>query len=229
MARAKADKRPLTSERIEMAALELIDREGLAGFSTRKLAGELHCEAMSIYHYFPSKGHLLDALVDRVVGEQLTVLEPHAGDWRRRLEAAAREWRTIALKRPHFHAYLALHRLNTPKALIWLNGIIGVFRQLGLGEETGVRAFRTFGYYLMGSLLDETAGYARGPSTVDPVPDELLAAEYPNVAAAGKWFRPEQLEATFELGLKVMLDGIERELAATASGAGGPIRSGTSK
>jgi AcrR family transcriptional regulator len=218
---AKTAREPLTPERIEAAALELIERQGLAGFSTRELAGELHCEAMSIYHYFPSKGHLLDALVDRVVGEEMTVLEPHARDWRRRIEGVAREWRAIALKRPHFHAYLAVHRLNTPKALIWLNGIIGVFRQLGLGEETGVRTFRTFGYYIMGSLLDETAGYSRGPSTVDPVPDELLAAKYPNVAAAGKWFRPEQLEATFEHGLKVALDGIERELAATESGEGG--------
>ena len=216
MARAKAtvgeSKEPLSAERIELAALELIEAEGLTAFSTRKLAAELRCEAMSIYHYFPSKGHLMDALVDRVIGAELSVLEPHGRDWRPRLEHAAREWRAMALRHPHFFGYLAVHRLNTPQGLKWLNGVIGVMQQIGLGQESGVRLFRSIGYYLTGAMLDETAGYSRGPSTVEPVPDEVTTARYPYVAAAGRWFQPEHREATFELGLKTLLDGIERML-----------------
>jgi AcrR family transcriptional regulator len=81
--RAKAQqKEPLSAERIEQAALALIEIEGVEGFSTRKLAAELGCEAMSIYHYFPSKGHLMDALVDRVMGEEMEVLGPDPTRWR---------------------------------------------------------------------------------------------------------------------------------------------------
>ena len=58
----------LTRERIEIAALALIDEEGIEAFSTRKLGVRLGCEAMSIYHHFPSKAHILDALADRVLG-----------------------------------------------------------------------------------------------------------------------------------------------------------------
>ena len=56
MARATAriEKEPLSSERLELAALELIEEEGMAAFSTRRLAARLGYEAMSIYHYFPS-------------------------------------------------------------------------------------------------------------------------------------------------------------------------------
>lgn len=219
-ATAKWIKKPLSRERIELAALALIEQEGLESFSTRKLAGELHCEAMSIYHYFPSKGHLLDALVDRVMGEELTVLAANGEDWRRRIEAAGREWRALALKHPHFFSYLAMHRLNTPKALAWLNGILGVLNSIGLSEEVAVRSFRAVGYYLMGALLDETAGYSRGPSTVDPVPDQVMIASFPYVVAAGKWFRPQQWEGTFELGLASLLDGIERKLAIRRSLSG---------
>ena len=210
--RAKT-KESLSAERIERAALALIEIGGVEGFSTRKLAAELGCEAMSIYHYFPSKGHLMDALVDRVMGEEMEVLEPDPAHWRKRLEAAARQWRAMALRHPHFFGFLAMHRLNTPKALRWLDGILALFASTGLSHEAGVRMFRAMGYYLGGALLDETQGYARGPSTVEPVPEDVMARDYPHVVLAGKWFQPTQWERTFDLGLKVILDGIERTVA----------------
>ena len=88
MAKKTEPREPLSADRIETAALDLIEKEGLDAFSTRKLAATLSCEAMSIYHYFPSKGHLMDALVDRVIGNELTVLSPAAGPWRKQMEAA---------------------------------------------------------------------------------------------------------------------------------------------
>lgn len=212
-------KKPLSPERIVLVALDLIEREGLAAFSTRKLAAELRCEAMSIYHYFPSKGHLMDALVDRVMGTEVSMLEPTRSDWRRRIEDVAREMRALAYRRPHFFGYLATHRMNTPRALRSLDGIIGVFQNLGIGEEAGVRMFRAFSYYVMGALSDETAGYARGASTVEPIPDDVMEAEFSHVAAAAKWFQPEHWDATFELGLKVMLDGFERMIAEAGRGS----------
>ncbi len=210
---------PLSRERIEEAALALIERDGLDAFSMRSLGRELNCQAMSLYHYFPSKGHVMDALVDRIMGSEMTVLEPNARDWRQRLEASAREWRALAHRRPHFFGYLAMHRLNTPNALRWLNGITGVFTSAGAGGEAGVRMFRILGYYLVGALLDETAGYSSGHSTVEPVPDEVMNAEFPYVVSAGQWYRPEEWEGTFERGLKVLLDGFERMVDMRAAGA----------
>src|SRR4051812_14453640 len=57
----------LSRERIAAVALALVDREGLAALSTRRLGDELGCEAMSIYHHFPNKAHLMDALVDLMI------------------------------------------------------------------------------------------------------------------------------------------------------------------
>jgi AcrR family transcriptional regulator len=213
-ARSKAVKQPLSQEWIETTALELIEAEGLSGFSTRKLAAALHCEAMSIYHYFPSKDHLMDALVDRVMGAEMSVLEPDAANWRQQFEFSAREWRTLALRRPHFFGFLVMHRLNTPTALRWLNGLVALFRTLGLGDEYASRMFRVMGFYLAGALLEETAGYWRGHSTVEPVPDDVMVERYPDVVAAAPYFREAHWEATFEFGLKSFLDAIERDLSA---------------
>lgn len=211
--KTKSPKEPLSRERIELAAFDLIEEEGLEAASTRKLAAKLGCEAMSIYHYFPSKGHLMDALMDRVVAEELTVVSPGAAPWREQVEQGAREWRTLALRRPNFFPFFALHRFNTPKALHWLNGMLALYGSLGLDEETAVRLFRVTGYYLDGSLLDESVGYSRGPSTVEPATDAVMAEHYPAVVAAGRWFVPSEREATFESGLRVVLDAIEREIA----------------
>src|SRR3989442_13967025 len=59
----------LSRELIAAAAMALVDREGLAALSTRRLGEELGCEAMSIYHHFPSKAHLMDALVDLMLAQ----------------------------------------------------------------------------------------------------------------------------------------------------------------
>jgi AcrR family transcriptional regulator len=217
-ARSKRAKQPLSQERIEVAALELIEVEGLPQFSTRKLAAALHCEAMSIYHYFPSKDHLMDALVDRVMGAEMSVLAPEPANWRKQLEFMAREWRSLALHRPHFFGYLAMHRLNTPLALRWLDSIVGLFRALGLGDEYASRMFRAIGFYLTGALIEETAGYWRGHSTVEPLPDDVMEERYPNVVAVGPWFQEKHWEATFEFGLKVFIDSVERDLAAAQRG-----------
>ena len=76
----------LSREMIEDAAFEVIEREGLAGFSMRKLAAALGCEAMSIYHHFPSVAHLHEALVDRLVG---SLEMPDASlPWRQRMRIA---------------------------------------------------------------------------------------------------------------------------------------------
>ena len=44
---------------------------------------------------------------------------------------------------------------------------------------------------------------------VAPVPDEILARDYPNVAAAGRYFRADEFDANFEIGLEMLLEGVE--------------------
>src|SRR5205085_2270993 len=59
----------LSRELVAQTAMALVDRDGLEGLSFRKLGAGLGCEAMSIYHHFPSKAHLIDALIDLMLSE----------------------------------------------------------------------------------------------------------------------------------------------------------------
>lgn len=200
-----AKREPLSRERIELAALALIEQVGLDAFSTRKLGDMLGCEAMSIYHHFPSKAHLLDALVDRVVAS--VDLPARELDSVERLRRLARAWRAMALRHPRFFPWLALHRLNSETGVRFLNEILLAFRDAGLDRETAARLFRVMAYFLMGAALDEISGYAKGPSSLAPISDVELARRFPQIAEAGEFFAPAHFERTFEMGLELFLCG----------------------
>jgi AcrR family transcriptional regulator len=201
-----AAREPLSRERIELAALDLIEQVGLEGFSTRKLGEALGCEAMSIYHHFPSKSHLLNALLDRVLAARPM---PDANlapiEWIRQV---AYWYRQVGTDHPKLFQYIALHRMNTRTGLGLLNAIIGAFGKLGLDAEDAARLFRGYSYYVTGAILDETSGYAKGPSAAEPVPDDEVARDYPNVVAAGPYFKQQHFDRTFSAGLEIFIQAL---------------------
>lgn len=205
----------LSRERIAAVALALVDREGLAALTTRRLGDELGCEAMSVYHHFPSKAHLMDALIDLMLADARASMA-WEGDWLERLRKAAHGFRAMALKHPKLFPFFAVHRLNTPSGVGYIDGIIGILRDAGFSDRDAARYFREIGYYLTGAALDESAGYANGPSAAEPVSSETIARDFKHLAAAAPYFQPGHFQATFEAGLEMLLEGIRR-----ARGTGG--------
>ena len=199
----------LSRERIVAAALELVARDGLAALSTRRLGQQLGCEAMSIYHHFAGKQHLLDALVDHVIASfewpdpGLAPLD--------RLRAAMRAYRAMGHRHPALFPLVALHRLNTETGVRFIEGILALVQGVVSDAERAARHFRVLGYYLVGAVLDETSGYARGPSAAVPVSDEFIVRECPRLVAASRWFKQDQWDRSFELGVEALLQAMQRD------------------
>jgi AcrR family transcriptional regulator len=198
----------LTRDGIAAAALTLVDREGIAALSYRRVAEAIGCEAMSLYHYFPSKAHLIDAVIDRVFGE--LEVPPPGGAWLDRVRKAAWNYRAMALGHPKLYSLIAVHRMNTAVGVRKLDEIIGLFREGGFDDATAAGLFRNFGYYITGAALDETAGYANGPSAAEPVSDAEIARDCPNLAAVAPYFKPQHFEQTFARGIDLFLEGMAR-------------------
>ena len=199
---------PLSRERIVQAALALIERDGLDAFSTRNLGRELGCEAMSIYHFFPSKQHLIDALVDHAVGSIVFAQEGSAVE---RLRAAMRSYRQMAHRYAKLFPVIALHRLNTPTGVGVIEKLLVIAREATGDDELAARWFRVLGYYLTGAALDETAGYAKGPSAAEPVSAAFVERECPQLARSARFFQQDEWDTTFELGLEAMLAQVPRQ------------------
>ena len=213
--------RQLSRQRIVAVALGLVDRHGLSGLTFRRLGEALMCEAMSIYHYFPSKQHLLDAMVEKMlvgIAEPAADLEPIE-----RLRFLGFEYRAMAHRHPRFFPLVALHRLNMPAGVAFIERMLGHFLAAVPDDRVAAQVFRIFGYYLVGAALDETAGYAAGPSAAEPVSDEYIARECPHLAAAAPYFKAPWFRSTFELGLEMLLKGIgDARAAALANLAKSP-------
>jgi AcrR family transcriptional regulator len=203
----------LTRDGIAEAALALIDRQGLEALSYRRLAEAIGCEAMSLYHYFPSKAHLVDAVIDRVIGT--LQVPPRGGEWLDRVRKAAWNYRAMALGHPKLYPLMAVHRMNTAVGVRKLDEIIGLFRDGGFDDAAAAQLFRDFGYYITGAALDETAGYAKGPSAAEPVSDAEIARDCPNLAAMAPYFKPQHFEPTFAHGLELLLEGMARQRKKT--------------
>lgn len=218
MARRTSDEpdagQPLSRERIVQAALDEVAENGLSVLSMRRVAQRLDCEAMSLYHHFPSKQHLLDAMVDHMLlaarqpPQELPPVE--------RLRFAMYEFRATANRFPAMYPLRAVHRLNTPTGVRYIESILRLIRDVVPDEELAARYFRAIGYYLTGASLDETAGYAKGPSAAEPVDGAFIARECPGLAAAARFFKADDWDRTFELGVNALLDAIARDVAALA-------------
>ena len=201
--RRRPPREPLTRERIVEAALAVIEGDGLAAFSTRKLAERLGCEAMSIYHHCESKQHRLDALVEHAIG---TVEVPAPGpDGEERLRRLLESYRAMARRWPKLFPLVALHRLNMPAGIRFIESIVSVLHARMQDPELTARHFRAVGYYLIGACLEETAGYAKGPSAAEPVDDAFVAREAPHLATVARYFAPSEWDRTWQLGVDALI------------------------
>jgi AcrR family transcriptional regulator len=215
--KAVAVREPLSRERIVRAALEQVQHDGLAQLSTRRLGQRLGCEAMSIYHHFPSKAHLLDALVDHAIAS--VSLPPPDLDPADRLRRLCHAYRAMAHRNPALFPLVAVHRLNTPIGVRFIDAVIAMIQDLEPDPQAAARQFRAVGYYLVGACLDETSGYAMGPSAAEPVSDDYIAAHCPALVSAAPYFQRQHWDATFDLGVQALIDSVSRDAKPARSAA----------
>jgi AcrR family transcriptional regulator len=206
--RSTLPRAPLDRTRIVSAALDLIDRGGLDAFTTRKLGAELGVEAMAIYHHFPNKAALLDA-----VAEHLLLLAPVPSrgrkNWQQWMRAQARSYYGLAKMHPNAFALLAARRFNTPEALAWFERILGVFREAGFDAKHAARAFRAIGAVAGGCGMAYCASLdaLTKPSIFDA---EERLAPYPLVAQSAPFLQIQELDKIFEFALDAVIRGLSQ-------------------
>ena len=200
----RAPKAPeLSNATICAAALELIDEEGLAEFSTRKLGRVLGCEAMAIYWYYASKDALLDAVVDTLmVPVARAVASRDTHDWIGMLRELAHAYRRVAHEHPNAFPLLATRRFASEGTYAFLDQLFELARAQGIDDRVTAKFYRVVSSYCSGFALNELA--AQDPRTA------ALRKRYPRAAAVSTWLEPQHLDEIFNFGLELQLSALAR-------------------
>jgi AcrR family transcriptional regulator len=198
------------------AALAIVDAEGLAALTMRRLGAELGVEAMSLYRHVPSKEALLDGIVELIVLEIDVPSDPD-GDWEASCRRIARSYRQAAHRHPGAFPLVTTRPLNTPEALRRLEGNFEILRRAGFDEQGAIVAFRTIAAYVRGFALEEVTGRALGAqanrSERQLDPRTLSAQEFPRLAELAPRLVAADRGAEFDRGLDLILTGLRAELA----------------
>ena len=194
----------LTRSAVVCAAIAIADSDGLQAVSIRRVAAQLGVRPMSLYSHIASKDDLLDLMANDVIAEVL-VREPLPEHWREALASIARHsyaafiahpWVLEAFsRRPRIGPNVLRHAEQSATAVA--------------GLELDAREART----VLGIVDDYTIGHAiRVVSLGDHIPPlpDVDASEFPHLARVPPVAADEPLEESFEIGLDVLLDGVER-------------------
>lgn len=213
----------LDRDKITAATVRLLDAEGLAKFSMRRLAAELDVTAMSLYWYVDAKDDLLELAMDSVYAE---IGHPReSADWRDRLRELARSYREL-LVRHVWVSPLAGHFLNIgPHSMLFSYAVQDVIRATGLPlkHQTGALAavFQfVYGFgTIEGHLLERSKGvglsqdeyFRRAVAAVRSRPElkEIVDSSQDLMDARGGETVEEMRERDYVFALDLLVAGIE--------------------
>ena len=205
-------KSPLLSRTLIIgAALALIDAEGLAALSTRRLALELGVSGPSLYNHFPTKDDLLEAVADSVIA-QIDIRALDTAPWPQALSGWARSYRTALAEHPNLVPIAGQGPGRRPSALRMADTVYGALVAAGWPPREATRIGALMRFFVIGSALGSFAGgFVPDPS--------VYTAEYPHLQEAHLLAERRQSvdEGAFELGLTALIAGLQQQFADLGS------------
>ena len=205
----------LTAETVLAAGRTLVERQGVDALTMRRLAETLGVAPNTLYSYFPDKASLLDALLDSLLAE-IDVPGLERMDWRNGLVALMTASRAMLLARADLLPQLFSRPMRGPQATRLGEATLALLARGGIEGGAAVDALRALLTFTFGSVALDA------PRRLEPDPEarrRASAAAFasdpasPRMAEVGDPLSRPPSEGSFEIGLRWLIDGIERSNA----------------
>ena len=201
----------LSRQAVLEAAVEMADAAGVESLSMRSLGARLGVEAMSLYNHVSNKDDLLSGIADLVWSG--VDLAPDSSGWRegvRRISLSAHE---ALLAHPWA---CRVHNSGVgPSRLRCMNAVLGHLRSGGFAADVAYHAHHTLDGHIFGYTL-QVLDYAAGDQGATDATEQLIASladELPwFMEHLGQHMAGDVPGRGFEIGLDLILDGLERGL-----------------
>ncbi|WP_432981106.1 TetR/AcrR family transcriptional regulator C-terminal domain-containing protein [Dactylosporangium sp. CA-233914] len=212
MPRKRGERAGLTREQVLDAALALVDRAGLPALTMRALGAELGVEAMTVYHYVPSKEALIDGMVERL----FTAAHPAepGPDWREHLRRYAHDLRAALLRHPGILP-AAVRPATTPATLDAVEAGLRALTGGGFALGTALDILNTLTLFVLGHTAAEVGIGPEPPAGLA----ELDEARYPLLLQSLRSGAGTDDAARFTFAVEVLLAGFAATLPVFFSAA----------
>jgi TetR/AcrR family transcriptional regulator, tetracycline repressor protein len=158
--RPRKDGNNLDVDRIVEAAWRVVDREGLAALSTRRVAAELEVQSPALYWHVKSKQELLSLMIERAIRDSMRSPQQDL-PWWEWLRAYAQEQRRILLMHRDSGQIAStapptdyLRTQIVPQALVPM-------LDAGLPRDVAAAAVGALASFVLGSVIYEQSEFAR--------------------------------------------------------------------
>jgi AcrR family transcriptional regulator len=207
---AAAPRGRLSLDLIVATAVRIIEAEGEAAASMRRIAAELDVAAMSLYNHVPNKAALLDAVADWV-GTQIELPTEPGADWEARARTLLHAFRDVVSRYPNCMQLSMSRAPMSTVALVPLEYALDMAHEAGYPEADAIRLIRAFTSYVIGSITTANARSAAARAVVegDALP-AIPAERFPHLAALGPRLLELDPDADFEFGLDLLLGALRR-------------------
>jgi AcrR family transcriptional regulator len=168
---------------------------------------------MSLYNHVANKDEILAGMIEIVVGE--IELPTDEADWKAALRRSAISNRDVLRRHPWASGLWMSRQSGGPAQLRRTDWILRTLREAGLSQDLVYHALHILDAYVLGATVqhqsfpysgDELAGMA------SRFLEQLPADEYPDLVEHVRQHLdpPPGAEGGFELGLDLILTGLER-------------------
>ena len=186
----------------------------------RRLGEELGFEAMSLYRHVANKQDLLDGMLDLVLAEWQ--LPDGRDDWREAIRVSALSVHD-ALRRHRWAAQLLMTGSHLrPERLRYMDALLGRLGDAGFDAQTTYSVYHLLDGYIFGFTLWEIA-YTTVPIDAEVVSKLMQTIpwdKYPQLAEHRDQHMsegPHREVSAFEVGLDLILGGLQKRLASPSS------------
>jgi AcrR family transcriptional regulator len=191
------------------AALEILDRDGLAGLSLRRVAAALDTGAASLYVYLANLDELHALMLDQALAA-VRLPKSRRLSWRDRLKAFLL-WYLHVLYDRRGLAQLALSTISSgPHTLRIWERLLGLLKEGGIDDAKAGWGVDLLTLYVTAIAAEKSNWRERGEGP-GRVKEALLAAsaeEFPLVFAFQEALLTGDAEARLDWALDILIDGI---------------------
>ena len=203
--RERTPKPPLTREKIIATALALVQAEGIARVSMRRIAAELDTGPASLYAYVKNTEDLYAQILDALLAPVTPI--GSEGSWRERLIALLASYTNVLFEHPQIARLSMITRPSGPNYLAIVETVLTLLGDGGVPNRGAAWALDLLLDFATATAAGRDSGTA-SVSALETAIGSVSSERYPHISVLGSEILSGEASARFTWGLNVIINGV---------------------